>query len=114
MLAYEYARSALQNGLKLEKELGVNPYKFGMIGSTDAHTGLATAEEDNFFGKTSTSEPSPNAGDASLRQDREGDDHGLGSRSLPATPPSGPPRTPARRSSTRWSGARPTPRPARA
>jgi hypothetical protein len=59
MLEYEYARSALKNGLKLEKELGTNPYKFGMIGSTDAHTGLATAEQDNFFGKTSSSEPSP-------------------------------------------------------
>ena len=38
MLQYEYARSALENGLKLEKELGVNPYKFGMVGSTDSHT----------------------------------------------------------------------------
>ncbi len=59
MLPYEYARSALENGLKLEMELGINPYKFGMIGSTDAHTGLATADQDNFFGKTSTSEPNP-------------------------------------------------------
>ena len=50
---------ALKNGLRLEKDLGVNPYKFGMIGSTDAHTGLATADEDNFFGKTSASEPNP-------------------------------------------------------
>ena len=52
MLEYEYARSALKLGLKLENELGINPYKFGMIGSTDAHTGLAAVEEDNFFGKT--------------------------------------------------------------
>jgi hypothetical protein len=59
MLEFEYARSALKNGLKLESELGVNPYKFGMVGSTDAHTGLAAVEEENFFGKTSTSEPSP-------------------------------------------------------
>ncbi|MET0639105.1 MAG: DUF3604 domain-containing protein [Hyphomicrobium sp.] len=58
MLEFEYARSALKLGLKLEKELGVNPYKFGTIGSTDAHTGLAAVEEDNFFGKTSSSEPS--------------------------------------------------------
>jgi Protein of unknown function (DUF3604) len=59
MLQFEYARRALANGLKLEKELGVNPYKFGMIGSTDSHSGLTAVEEDNFFGKTSSSEPSP-------------------------------------------------------
>ncbi len=59
MLQYEYARSGLQIGLQLEQELGVNPYKFGMIGSTDSHTGLATAEEENFFGKHSGTEPSP-------------------------------------------------------
>ncbi|MFM0472024.1 DUF3604 domain-containing protein [Paraburkholderia strydomiana] len=57
MLQYEYARSALKTGLKLEQKLGVNPYKFGMVGSTDAHTGLTAVEEDNFFGKTSSSEP---------------------------------------------------------
>jgi hypothetical protein len=59
MLQYEYARSALQIGLELERKLGVNPYKFGMIGSTDSHTGLATAAENNFFGKHSGSEPGP-------------------------------------------------------
>jgi len=58
MLQYEYARSALKTGLQLEAKLGINPYKFGMIGSTDSHTGLATAEEDNFFGKHSGAEPS--------------------------------------------------------
>ena len=57
MLAGEYARSALQIGMQLEKKLGVNPYKFGMIGSTDSHTSLATADEDNFFGKHSGAEP---------------------------------------------------------
>ncbi len=50
---------ALQTGLQLEAKLGTNPYKFGMIGSTDTHTALATAEEDNFFGKHSGAEPSP-------------------------------------------------------
>ena len=59
MLQYEYARTALQTGLQLQRQLGVNPYKFGMIGSTDSHTGLATAEEENFFGKHSGTEPSP-------------------------------------------------------
>jgi hypothetical protein len=59
MLQYEYAREALKNGLKLETKLGINPYKFGMIGATDSHTGLATAEEENFFGKHSQVEPEP-------------------------------------------------------
>jgi hypothetical protein len=58
MLEFEYARSALKNGLLLEAKLGVNPYKFGMVGSTDSHTSLATAEEDNFFGKHAGAEPS--------------------------------------------------------
>jgi hypothetical protein len=57
MLQYEYARSALQIGMQLEEKLGVNPYKFGMIGSTDAHTSLATTREENFFGKASHLEP---------------------------------------------------------
>jgi hypothetical protein len=59
MLANEYAREALKNGLALEAQLGTNPYKFGLVGSTDSHTALATAQEDNFFGKHSGSEPSP-------------------------------------------------------
>jgi hypothetical protein len=59
MLPYEYARSALQVGLQQEQKLGVNPFKFGMVGSTDAHTGLATTREENFFGKMLTSEPGP-------------------------------------------------------
>ncbi len=58
MLQFEYARSALKNGLKLEKELGVNPYKYGLIGSTDSHTSLAAVEENNFFGKLPAAEPS--------------------------------------------------------
>jgi Protein of unknown function (DUF3604) len=58
MLQGEYARTALQTGLQLEQKLGVNPYKFGQIGSTDAHTSLATADDNNFWGKTTPSEPS--------------------------------------------------------
>jgi hypothetical protein len=58
MIQYEYARSALSIGLQVERRVGTNPYKFGMIGATDSHTGLATAQEDNFFGKHSGAEPS--------------------------------------------------------
>jgi hypothetical protein len=59
MLAGEYAREALKRGLELERKFGTNPYQFGMIGATDSHTSLATAQEDNFFGKHSGAEPGP-------------------------------------------------------
>jgi hypothetical protein len=59
MLAGEYAREALKNGLALEAKLGTNPYKFGFTGATDSHTSLSTAEENNFFGKHTGYEPSP-------------------------------------------------------
>ncbi|MEM7780769.1 MAG: DUF3604 domain-containing protein [Pseudomonadota bacterium] len=58
MLPGSYARSALLRGLSLEAQLGVNPYAFGMIGSTDSHTSLATGDEDNFYGKHTGNEPS--------------------------------------------------------
>ena len=69
-----YARSALRRGLALERSAGANPYAFGMIGSTDDHTSLATAEEDNFFGKFANSEPgirTPDSRMAGLNADWE-------------------------------------------
>jgi hypothetical protein len=59
MIPREYAREALKQGLLLEDRLGTNPYKFGVVGSTDSHTSLATAEEENFFGKLGHAEPNP-------------------------------------------------------
>ena len=47
----DYIRPALKKGLAIEQDIGVNPYKFGLIGSTDAHSGLSSAEEGNFLGK---------------------------------------------------------------
>jgi hypothetical protein len=58
MLRREYTREALKRGLAYEAKLGANPFKFGLIGSTDAHTGLATTTEDNWFGKVALLEPS--------------------------------------------------------
>lgn len=55
--AGEYIREALKRGLAIEAKTGVNPYKFGVIGSTDSHTALSTADENNFFGKHSGGEP---------------------------------------------------------
>lgn len=60
MLPREYARSALKRGLVYDEKLGANPFKFGVVGSTDAHTGLSTADEDSFFGKVSLLEPTGN------------------------------------------------------
>ena len=59
MLPYEYSRAALRRGLKLEQQLGVNPFKFGMIGSTDSHSSLPSTAEDNWWGKSPALEPSP-------------------------------------------------------
>jgi len=113
MLEFEYLRSAYRNGLKLEAGLGTNPYKFGLVGSTDSHTGLSAVEEENFFGKTTPQEPSP---ERMTKPFFDNPKTGVGSwtgRSRPpATPPSGRPRTRASRSGMRWSGRRPMRRPA--
>ena len=58
MLAREYAREAYKRGLSYEQKLGANPFKFGLIGATDSHTGLTTSREDNFFGKVEVLAPS--------------------------------------------------------
>jgi hypothetical protein len=55
----EYARSALQLGLQQNAELGANPFKIGLIGSTDSHTGFAQVAEDNFLGKYGSASPNP-------------------------------------------------------
>ncbi|SHE71563.1 Protein of unknown function [Microbulbifer donghaiensis] len=57
-IKYEYWREALKNGMHLQDELGTNPFQYGANGATDTHTGLSTTEEDNFFGKFKTLEPS--------------------------------------------------------
>ncbi len=57
MVSGEYAREALKRGLAHGAELGANPWKFGVIGSTDAHTSLASTRENNFFGKVAQLEP---------------------------------------------------------
>ena len=50
----DYIRPALKKGLAIQQQVGANPYKFGLIGSTDSHSGLASPEENNFWGKTAT------------------------------------------------------------
>jgi hypothetical protein len=57
MIQYEYLRQALKNGLEVEQQVGVNPFKYGMAGGTDTHNGLTGDEEDNFYGKFVSAEP---------------------------------------------------------
>jgi len=72
MLPQEYARGALKLGLRAEADLGVNPFKFGLVGATDSHTSLATTREDNYWGKVSIMEPSPDRWDAPIVPDPDG------------------------------------------
>jgi len=69
MLEFEYARSALRNGLMLEARLGANPYKFGLVGSSDAHTGLSAMEEDNFLRQDRAAGTQPGAHDKTFFHD---------------------------------------------
>ena len=57
MIQNEYLREALKNGIKVEQDLGTNPFKYGMAGGTDTHNGLSASEEDNFFAKFPSAEP---------------------------------------------------------
>src|SRR5262249_47238534 len=59
MLPFNYCRSALKLGLQHEANLGVNPFKFGLIGGTDQHPALSTARAENYFGAGAVIEPKP-------------------------------------------------------
>ena len=59
ILKTQYARKALIDGLRYQKDLGANPFEFGLVSATDAHTSITSMDEDNWFGKHTTSEPSP-------------------------------------------------------
>ena len=71
MLQYEYARSTLKNGLRLEDKLGANPFKYGMVGSTDSHVSLSTTREENYFGKLPNLEPSAKRYEAVFLRDKK-------------------------------------------
>ncbi len=72
MLQYEYARSALKLGLRHEDNLGVNPFKLGLIGSTDNHVSLSTTREENFFGKLPALQPSDDRIDDAFVKNADG------------------------------------------
>ncbi len=54
-----YVRDALRRGLALESKGVTNPYKFGLIGSSDTHTGAASEDEANFFCKVGILDSTP-------------------------------------------------------
>jgi hypothetical protein len=74
MLEYEYARSTLKNGIRLEEKLGANPFKYGMVGSTDSHVSLTTTREENYFGKLPNLEPSATRYEAVFLRDKKTDE----------------------------------------
>ena len=109
MLEREYAREALKQGLAMEAKFGVNPHKFGLAGATDSHTGLTTAEEENFFGKSVSSEPSPGRIDHPFMKTEEAEIPGLRANFLRLPGRMGHREIPARRSGMPWPAGRPTP-----
>jgi hypothetical protein len=71
MLQYEYARSALKVGIRLEEKIGVNPFKYGMIGSSDNHVSPTTTREENYFGKLPALEPSATRTEGAFVRDKK-------------------------------------------
>jgi Protein of unknown function (DUF3604) len=116
MLPREYAREAYKRGLAYEAELGANPFKFGMVGSTDAHTGLSTTTEDNFFGKVTAVEPTADPirfyEAITGRLAAKSCASTTGRAAQRASPRSGRGRTRAKRSGTHLPARRCSPRPA--
>ena len=110
MLQYEYARSTLKNGIRLEDKLGANPFKYGMVGSTDSHVSLTTTREGNYFGKLPDLEPSAKRYESVfLRDKKTGAVIVSGWQCAPrGWPRSGRKKTPAKRFSTPWPARRST------
>jgi hypothetical protein len=67
-----YVRSAFKTGLELDAKLGANPYKAGLIGGNDAHVGVVTTREDNFYGEFANGLPSPDRWKTPLVMSKEG------------------------------------------
>jgi uncharacterized protein DUF3604 len=48
--ALDYVRNVLKEGIVQEEQLGVNPFKLGLLGSTDTHNATPGATEEQDFG----------------------------------------------------------------
>jgi hypothetical protein len=53
--AGSYLRDALSRGLILEREVGINPFKYGVVGASDFHTGLSVSAQEEYSGSVFTS-----------------------------------------------------------
>ncbi len=58
---YGFIRQALVNGLGHEGKLGVNPFKYGIVGGADSHTAFSINEEFDFTGPHGVSDATPKA-----------------------------------------------------
>ncbi|MGD9295026.1 MAG: DUF3604 domain-containing protein [Roseobacter sp.] len=47
---YSFVRRALADGLGHQIDTGVNPFKYGIVGGADSHTGFSVNEENNYTG----------------------------------------------------------------
>ena len=54
-----YVREALANGFKIEKEVGANPFKFGMIGASDSHVAGGAFDENDYWSKVGILDATP-------------------------------------------------------
>ncbi|MBQ13852.1 MAG: DUF3604 domain-containing protein [Gammaproteobacteria bacterium] len=46
-----YVREAYLNGISLQEEQGINPFKLGVIGSSDTHNATYAGDEDDYWSK---------------------------------------------------------------
>jgi hypothetical protein len=68
-----YVREAYGHGLEIEEAQGFNPFKFGLIGSTDTHNGAGSYDESSYFSKVGKLDDSPpERGSVPLDRPRQG------------------------------------------
>ena len=70
MYKTEYWREALKSGMRLQGTFGTNPFKYGAAAGTDTHTGLTTADENNWWGKLVSSEPNAHRWDHLFQKEK--------------------------------------------
>ena len=54
-----YVRKAMKDGLEIESKVGINPYKFGLVGASDTHNAAGSYEEDHYLSKVGIQDGTP-------------------------------------------------------